>query len=160
MNLNKVFIIGNLTRDPELRQTPSGQAVCSFGVATNSFYTDKGGSRQTRVEYHNIVLWGRQAELANQFLTKGSNVFIEGRLQTRAWEGKDGQQRKTTEIVGERVQFGPRPLGGRGEAPSGNSAAPRNAETGSGSGVDSPQAEEIPVIDIDADEIKPEDLPF
>ncbi len=156
MNLNKVFIIGNLTRDPELRQTPGGQAVCSFGVATNSYYTDKGGNRQTRAEFHNVVLWGRQAELANQFLTKGSNVFIEGRIQTRAWEGKDGQQRKTTEIVGERVQFGPRPAGG-GRTESAESS--RSAEA-AGSAVDSPQAEEIPVIDIDADEIKPEDLPF
>ncbi|MCL5016111.1 MAG: single-stranded DNA-binding protein [Patescibacteria group bacterium] len=154
MNLNKVFIIGNLTRDPELRQTPSGQPVCSFGMATNSYYTDKSGSRQTRTEFHNIVLWGRQAELANQFLTKGSNVFIEGRLQTRTWEGKDGQQRKTTEIVGERVQFGPKPMGGRGEAQT-----DKPKEQGKES-VDSEPAEEIPVIDIDADEIKPEDLPF
>ncbi|MDE2097220.1 MAG: single-stranded DNA-binding protein [Patescibacteria group bacterium] len=155
MNLNKVFIIGNLTRDPELRQTPGGQAVCTLGVATNSYYTDKSGSRQTKTEYHNIVLWGRQAELANQFLAKGSNVFIEGRLQTRAWEGKDGQQRKTTEIVGERVQFGQRPAGG-------GSPSVKSKETGAdhAAASDVEPVEEIPVIDIDADDIKPEDLPF
>ncbi|MCL5007042.1 MAG: single-stranded DNA-binding protein [Patescibacteria group bacterium] len=152
MNLNKVFIIGNLTRDPELRQTPSGQPVCSFGVATNSYYTDRNGVKQTSTEFHNIVLWGKQAELANQFLTKGSNVFVEGRLQTRSWEGKDGQQRKTTEIVGERVQFGPRPSGRVDET--------LKSKPSEKSAVDSEPVEEIPVIDIDADEIKPEDLPF
>jgi single-strand DNA-binding protein len=155
MNLNKAFIIGNLTRDPELRQTPGGQAVCTFGVATNSYYTDKSGGRQTKTEYHNIVLWGRQAELASQFLTKGSNVFIEGRIQTRSWEGKDGQQRKTTEIVGERVQFGQRP--GGGVSPSVRQREDGNVHAAS---ADAEPIEEIPVIDIDADDIKPEDLPF
>lgn len=151
MNLNKVFILGNLTRDPELRQTPSGQAVATLGIATNSFFTDRSGNRQSRAEFHTVVLWGKQAELANQFLTKGGIVLVEGRLQTRSWEGKDGQPRKVTEIVGERVQFGPRPSGGgQGKAPSASSepAESRNPE------------EEMPVIDIEKEEINPEDLPF
>jgi single-strand DNA-binding protein len=108
MNLNKVFIIGRLTGDPQLRQTPSGQNVASFSIATNRVWTDKAGAKQEAVEFHNIVLWGRQAEVASQYLTKGQVAFIEGRLQTRSWEGKDGHKNRTTEIVGERMQLGQR----------------------------------------------------
>lgn len=151
MNLNKVFIIGRLTADPELRTTPGGLSVTSFGVATNRVWNDKSGSRQEEVEYHPVVVWGKQAEIASQFLTKGSLVMIEGRLRTRSWQDKQGGQRKTTEIVCERIQFGPRGQGG---------AAPRAPEKGV------PQnpapAEEVPVIDLEdgKEEIKPEDLPF
>lgn len=144
MNLNKVFILGNLTRDPELRQTPSGQSVCSFGVATNSFFSDKSGQRQQKAEFHNIVVWGRQAEVANQFLRKGSSVLIEGRLQTRSWEDKQGMQRKTTEIVTERMQLGPRP----------GAVAPAPAQEGER------QEEELPEINLEDAEIKTEDIPF
>ena len=108
MNLNKVFIIGNLTRDPDFRQTPSGQSVCTIGVATNSFFTSRSGEKQKKAEFHTVVLWGRQAEIANQFLRKGSSTMIEGRLQTRSWEDKEGNTRKVTEIIGERLQLGPR----------------------------------------------------
>lgn len=112
MNLNKVFLLGNLTRDPELRQTPSGQAVCTIGLATNRFYSDSSGQRQQQVEYHNVVAWGRQAEIINQYLKKGSLILVEGRLQTRSWQDQQGVKHWKTEIVADRVQLGPRPGGG------------------------------------------------
>lgn len=105
MSLNKVFIIGNLTRDPELRTTATGQNVCSFGVATNRVWTDQKGTKQEQVEYHNMVAWGRLAEIAGQYLAKGRKVFIEGRLQTRDWEGQDGVKRTRTEIIAENLQI-------------------------------------------------------
>jgi single-strand DNA-binding protein len=109
MNLNKVFLVGNLTRDPEIRNLPSGQSVASFGMATNRFFTDKEGQKQQKVEFHNIVLFGKLAETANSFLNKGSLVLIEGRLQTRTWDDQQsGTKRSKTEIVGERIQLGPR----------------------------------------------------
>lgn len=149
MNLNKVFILGRLTADPQLRNTTSGQSVASFSVATNRVWTDKAGAKQEAVEYHNIVVWGRQAEIASQFLTKGAMVLIEGRLQTRSWQDKQGQQRKTTEIVCERMQLGPRPQGG-GRAPASAPAEPAAEKT-----------EEIPTINLEEEgEVKAEDLPF
>lgn len=108
MNYNKVILIGRLTADPELRTTTSGTPVTSFSVATNRYWTDKNGQRQKDTQFHNVVVWGRQAEVVNQFLNKGSLVMVEGRLQTRTWQGNDGQNRRTTEVVAERVQFGPR----------------------------------------------------
>jgi len=103
MNLNKAMIIGNLTRDPEVRNTPTGQTVASFGVATNFIWTDQSGQRQQKVEYHNVVAWRRLAEIVGQYLKKGSKVFIEGRLQTRDWLGQDGVKRYRTEIVAENM---------------------------------------------------------
>lgn len=103
MNLNKAMIIGNLTRDPEQRNTPSGQAVASFSVATNFIWTDQSGQRREKVEFHNIVAWRRLAEICGQYLRKGSKVFIEGRLQTRDWVGQDGVKRYRTEIVAENM---------------------------------------------------------
>lgn len=100
-SVNKVIIIGNLTRDPELRYTPNGQAVSSFGVATNRNWVDKAGEKKEDVEFHNVVAWGKLAELTSQLLKKGRKVFIEGRLQTRSWEGKDGVTRQRTEIITE-----------------------------------------------------------
>lgn len=108
MNLNKVFIAGNLTRDPELRQTASGQTVCSFGIATNRFYKDSAGQRQQQAEFHNIVAWGRQAEIINQYLKKGSILLVEGRLQTRSWQDQQGAKHWKTEIIADQIQLGPR----------------------------------------------------
>ncbi len=108
MNLNKVFILGNLTRDPEMRQTPNGQTVANFGVATNRMWTDPAGNKQSQAEFHNVVIWGRRAEVAKQYLSKGSLVFIEGRLATRSWQDQSGQKRNRTEIVAENMQLGPR----------------------------------------------------
>lgn len=108
MNLNKVFILGNLTRDPELRQIPSGQAVCSFSLATNRFFTDSMGQKQKQAEFHNVVAWGRQAEVIHQYLKKGALALIEGHLQTRSWQDQQGVKHWRTEIIAERVQLGPR----------------------------------------------------
>src|SRR3989344_5230102 len=108
MNLNKVLIIGNLTRDPELKTLPSGTAVASFGVATNRVWKDQNGAKKEDVQFHNIVAFGRQGEVVNQYSKKGSMIFIEGRLQTRDWEGQDGKKNYRTEIVAERIQLGPR----------------------------------------------------
>ena len=108
MNLNKVFVSGNLTRDPELRQTPNGQNVATFGVATNRMWTDRSGVKQNQTEFHNVVLWGRLAEIAHQYLAKGRLVFIEGRLNTRTWQDQSGQKRNRTEIIAENMQLGPR----------------------------------------------------
>ena len=99
MDLNKVMLIGRLTADPELRTIPNGQSVATFGLATNRRWTDRDGQKQQSVEFHNIVVWGRQAETTSQFLKKGAMAYIEGRLQTRSWDGQDGQKRRTTEIV-------------------------------------------------------------
>lgn len=99
-SLNKVMLIGNLTRDPNLRYTPNGTAVCSFGLATNRTWTpSEGGEKQERVEYHNVVAWSKLADICGQLLHKGDKVYVEGRLQTRDWKGEDGSERKTTEVV-------------------------------------------------------------
>ena len=108
MNLNKVIIIGRLTRDPELRTTPQGQQVASFGVATNRVWTNQNGERQEKTEFHNVVVWRKLAEICGQYLSKGQLVMIEGRLETRSWEGQDGIKRSRTEIIAENMQMGPR----------------------------------------------------
>ena len=103
MSLNRVQLIGNLTRDPEMKQIPGGQVVTSFGVATNFTWKDQSGEQQSKVEFHNIVAWRRLAEICGQYLKKGSKIFIEGRLQTRDWEGEDGTKRYRTEIVADNM---------------------------------------------------------
>lgn len=149
MNLNKVFISGRLTADPELRTTPGGAHVASFGVATNRVWTDRNNQRKEETEFHNVVAWGKQAEVVSQFSRKGALILVEGRLQTRSWEGKDGQTRRTTEIIAERIQLGPR-AAATGVTPATN----KNEAT------DAPVKEEMPVIDLDSENINPEDLPF
>ena len=119
-SVNKVILIGNLGKDPELKYLPSGRAVANFSIATSENWKDKDGNRQEKTEWHNIVLWGRTAEVAKEYLSKGSSVYIEGRLQTRSWDDKDGNKRYTTEIVGDRMQF----LGSRRDAPSSGPAGP------------------------------------
>jgi len=128
------MIIGNLTRDPELRTTPGGQSVCSFGVATNQVWTDQQGQRQERAEFHNVVTWGKLAEICSQYLSKGRKVYIEGRLQTRDWEGQDGIKRYRTEIIGENMIMLDRSGGKSNDGP------------------------EIP--SDDNEEVKKEDIPF
>jgi len=109
MNLNKVFLIGRLTKEPEVRSTPSGQMVCSFTLATNRVWNNKEtGQKEEKTEFHNIVLWKRLAEIASQYLSKGSLVFIEGRLQTRSWQDSSGNKRYRTEIIAENMQLGPK----------------------------------------------------
>jgi len=118
MYLNKAIVIGNLTRDPELKSLPSGMKVTSFSLATNRVWKDKDGNKQESADYHNVVVFGRQAETSAQYLKKGSNALVEGRMQTRSWES-EGVKKYRTEIVADRVQFGPRKEGGPvGAAPT------------------------------------------
>lgn len=147
MNLNKVILVGRLTRDPEMRSTSSGQSVCTLGLATNRVWNDKAsGQKKEETEYHNIVLWRRLAEIASQYLTKGSMVLIEGRLQTRSWEDSSGNKRSRTEIVARSMQLGPR-RAGESNRPS-PTTTPEQAK-----------AEEIPVIEKE-EEINVEDIPL
>lgn len=151
MNLNKAFIIGNLTRDPEVRTLPSGQSVATFSVASNRMWTDKQGQKQKQAEFHNIVTFGRLAEIAGQYLTKGAMVFIEGRIQTRSWDGQDGAKKWRTEIVAESMQMGPRTQGGGSsdEGRANNAPAAKQDD------------QEIGTIEYPGDdEINPNDIPF
>lgn len=104
-SLNRAQLVGNLTRDPEMRYTPNGQAVSSFGVATNRRWKDKEGNNQEQTEFHNIVAWGKLAEISNQYLKKGNKVYVEGRLQTHTWDGQDGSKKNRTEIIAENMIF-------------------------------------------------------
>lgn len=105
MSVNKVILLGRLGQDPELKYTPGGAAVCNFSMATTEAWTDKSGQKQEKTEWHRIVVWGKLAELCNQYLAKGRQAFVEGRLQTRSWDDKDGSKRYTTEILANTVQF-------------------------------------------------------
>jgi single-strand DNA-binding protein len=123
--VNKVILVGNLGRDPEIRSTPSGQPVASFSLATNRRWRDQQGNRQEQTEWHTIVCWGRQAEVAGQYLTKGKQIYVEGRLQTRSWEDRQtGEKRYRTEIVCDNFQM----LGSRGESEAGGSRFDESAE--------------------------------
>lgn len=147
MNLNRAMIIGNLTRDPEVRTTTSGQTVANFAVATNSMWTDAQGQKQERTEFHNVVAWARLGEIVGQYLTKGRKVYVEGRLQTRDWETPDGQKRQRTEIVAENViMLDKAPQSGE----SVQAAAPVPAYAGA------PAVEKT----MGEEEIKVEDIPF
>ncbi len=142
MNLNKAMVIGNLTRDPEIRTTPQGTSVASFSVATNLVWTDNSGQKQEKVEYHNIVAWRKLADICGQYLRKGSKVYVEGRMQTRDWEGQDGVKRYRTEIVAENMIMLDR-------AGSGNSDfSPRPSSDPSPAPEAADQVEEIKVEDI------------
>src|SRR3954462_2426899 len=111
MYINKAIVYGNLTRDPEVKALPSGVKVCSFSVATNRVWKDKNGAKQESVDYHNVVVFGRQAETSAQYLKKGASLLVEGRMQTRSWDDASGQKKYRTEIVADRIQFGPRSAG-------------------------------------------------
>ena len=148
MYLNKAMVFGNLTRDPELKSLPSGIQVCSFSIATNRVYNDRDGKRQEQVDYHNIAVFGKQAENSAKYLKKGSSAYVEGRLQTRSWEA-DGVKHSRTEIVADRVQFGPRTSGSQGSTPD------NDTSTGKDDGGKAPEAVEYPEEDIN-----PEDIPF
>jgi single-strand DNA-binding protein len=157
MNINKAMIYGNLTRDPEMRALPSGGSVCSFSIATNRVYKKADGSKAEEVSYHNVVVFGRQAETSAQYLKKGSSAYIEGRLQTRSWD-KDGQKQYRTEIVAETVQFGPRPGGG------GSTVGTPREDVGDYSSMNDAEApQKAPkddAIDYPAEDINPDDIPF
>ncbi|OGZ10523.1 MAG: hypothetical protein A3D67_03190 [Candidatus Lloydbacteria bacterium RIFCSPHIGHO2_02_FULL_51_22] len=157
MYINKAFIFGNLTRDPELRSLPSGQAVANFAVATNSQWRDKDGNKKENTEFHNVVTFGKQAELVSQYLRKGGSVFVEGRLQTRSWDDASGAKKYRTEIVADKIQFGPRGVGGSAGGTGGGSGggAPKAA------GVkDKEGGEALETIEYPEEENKVDDIPF
>jgi len=147
MNLNKVILIGRLTRDPESKALPSGQSVSSFGLATDRFYYSKDGQKQQQTEFHNIVSFGKLADLAAQYLKKGSLVFIEGRLQTRSWKDASGNQKWKTEVITERMQLGPK------------SATKREDFSQPSPEKEEPPTENIPIIEEEK-EIDVKDIPF
>jgi len=148
MNLNKAMIIGNLTRDPETKTTPSGQTVTTFGVATNLIWTDASGEKQTKAEFHNIVAWRKLGEICAQYLKKGNKVYIEGRIQTRDWEGQDGVKRYRTEIIAENMIM----LDTKGTNSGANNEYSQPAPKDDGSQPSKPDSSE--------DEIQVENIPF
>jgi len=149
MNLNKVILVGRLTQDPQLKALPSGQNVVSFGLATDRFYVDKAGEKKQQSDFHNIVMFGRLAEIASQYLTKGSLTLIEGRLQTRSWQDSSGSQKWKTEIIAERLQLGPK---------SANKTTPA-ATSPAASSAEESLKEEIPIIEENG-EIDVKDIPL
>jgi single-strand DNA-binding protein len=149
MSVNKVILVGRLGRDPETRYTSSGQAVCNFTLATDETYKDRAGERQKRTEWHRIVVWAKQAEIAQQYLHKGSLIYLEGRIQTRQWDDREGQKRTTVEIVATNFRM----LGGRGDASAAAAGAGGGAEAEAPTPVTS--AEDAP-----NPEPSDEDIPF
>jgi single-strand DNA-binding protein len=149
MSVNKVILVGRLGRDPETRYTSSGQAVCNFTLATDETYKDRAGERQKRTEWHRIVVWAKQAEIAQQYLHKGSLIYLEGRIQTRQWDDREGQKRTTTEIVATNFRM----LGGRGDASA--------AAAGAGGAPDTDvQSSSRAGDEMAAPEPSDEDIPF
>jgi single-strand DNA-binding protein len=153
MYLNKAMVYGNLTRDPELKALPSGMNVCSMSIATNRVYKDRDGNKQENVDYHNVVVFGVQAENSAKYLTKGNGVYVEGRLQTRSWE-KDGAKQYRTEIVADRVQFGPK----NGSASGGGAPSGDSAPAAAAAPKDEGKAPAVPAYP--EEDINPEDIPF
>jgi single-strand DNA-binding protein len=152
MYLNKAFLYGNLTRDPELKALPSGGQVVNFGLATNRTYKDKGGTKQEATEFHNIVAFGRTAEVIAQYMKKGRPIFVEGRIQTRSWDDKEGGKKNyRTEIVVDNFQFGADGKGGGGSGDD-RSTSGQDDHTSSKDGGES--------IKYPDEEINPEDIPF
>jgi single-strand DNA-binding protein len=150
MYLNKTFILGNLTRDPEIKSLPNGTKVCNFSLATNRSYKDANGAKQENVEYHNIVTFGRQAEVAGQYLKKGQSCLIEGRIQTRSWEDTAGAGKKyRTEIIAENMQMGPK----------GGSPAAAGTQMPNDEGTVASNKQELDTIDY-GEAINPDDIPF
>jgi single-strand DNA-binding protein len=156
MYLNKAIIFGNLTRDPELKALPSGMQVANISLATNRTWKDGNGAKQESTDYHNVVVFGRQAETVAQYLKKGASVFIEGRMQTRSWDGQDGKKQYRTEVVADRVQFGPKAGGDTGTRGSYPSSAPSPAHKAK----EQDPLESLPSVDYPEEEINPEDIPF
>ena len=149
MNLNKVFLLGNLTADPEVRTTPSGQTVCNFRIATNRIWIDKNtGEKKQEVQYHRIVAWGKLANTASQYLRKGKMVLVEGRLATRSWQDPSGNTRSRTEIIAQNIQLGPRTASQQQNQIAQKEEEAKNIEE-----------EEIPIIEED-EEINPKEIPF
>lgn len=164
MNVNKVIIIGRLTRDPELRTTPNGQTVANISVATSRQWKDQGGAKQEKTEFHNVIAWGKQGEVIGQYFTKGQEIYVEGRLETQNWDDKDsGKKMYRTEIVLEKFEFGAKAGGGTSAAPQGGYSNNAPQQRTAPAAQPQPRKEdEIPTINLDdeQDEIKIEDVPF
>ena len=164
MNLNKAIIIGNLTQNPDVKKTPSGQSVANFTIATNRVWTNQQGAKQEQAEFHNIVAFGRLADIVGQYLAKGRLCMVEGRIQTRNWTDNAGVKHWKTEIISENIQLGPRTGGSSNESAGNNYGQSQNY--GGNSGYSAPSAqpayEAEPVISVSdsEDEIKIEDIPF
>lgn len=141
MNLNKAFVLGNVTRDPEVRALPSGQQVTNFGLATNRFYTDSLGQKKQDVEFHNIVTFGKLADISSRYLKKGSMVLVEGRIKTRSWQNSQGVKQYRTEIIAENIQLAPKSMAGGGENRPFSNPEPQTPN------IQNPPTEEIPVIE-------------
>jgi single-strand DNA-binding protein len=159
MYLNKAFILGNLTRDPEKRALPSGAAVTSFSIATTRIYKDKNGVKQEDTQYHNIVAFGPQAETIAQYMKKGSSILIEGRIQTRSWDAPDGVKKYRTEVVVDAFQFGPK-RESSGGAPAEGASFSRNDGGASIAKAPTNQPPELETIQYPEEEINPDDIPF
>lgn len=159
MNFNKAIIIGRVTRDPEVRTTPNGQNVASIGVATDRVWNNSSGEKQKKVEFHNVVAWGKLAEICGQYLTKGQLVLFEGRMETRSWEGQDGAKRSRTEIIAENMQMGPRPRSQEGFSQTVKKE--ENAVNQNDSKQEENSADKTKETKNDTEEeIKIEDIPF
>jgi single-strand DNA-binding protein len=157
MSVNKVILVGRLGRDPETRFTSGGQAVANFSVATDESYKDRNGERQKRTEWHKIVVWGKQAEIAQQYLKKGSLVFIDGRIQSREWQDKEGQKRTSFEIVATSFRM----LGGRGDGMAASAAAGGGSSTRGGDEFEhAAPSEDAYSAPHSGPEIGDEDIPF
>ena len=162
MSVNKVILVGRLGQNPEVRYTPSGAAVANFSVATNESWTDKSGQKQERTEWHRVVVWGKLAELCSQYLSKGRQCYVEGRLQTRQWQDKDNQTKYTTEVQAQTIQF----LGGNASAGAG-AGANDSMDSGYGRGNaptagfgGAPNAGVAPAMGNDSPSFTEDDIPF
>ena len=161
MNFNKAIVVGRVIRDPEIRTTPSGQNVASIGVATSRVWNTNSGEKQEKTEFHNIVAWGKLAEICGQYLTKGQLVLFEGRIETRTWEGQDGVKKYKTEIIAENMQMGPRARSQEGGGGSYQSPVEKRNE--SVSQTEAPKQQNDTSVksgDSGEEEIKIEDIPF
>lgn len=145
MNLNKVFLIGRVANDPEILTTQSGRKVCRLSLATSRIWKDKTGDKKEETNFHSIVLWERLAEISSEYAKKGTLLMVEGRIQNRSWEDKEGKKRYTTEIIAENIQLGPKP-----SSQSGEKNPPKKME----------EEKDLPIINEDEDEIDIKDIPF
>lgn len=152
MNVNKATIVGRITSDLELKTTPTGREVLSFGMATNRSWKDQSGAKQEKTDWHNIVFWGKQASVIAQYCVKGQELYVEGRLETRTWDDADGKKNYRTEIIGDTFEFGAKPggYGGSGAAPAQSTATQNQSEKSSAPAQ----------VDYPTDEIDPDDIPF
>lgn len=159
MNLNKIFVLGNLTRDPEVRSLPSGGTVANFAVATNRIWNDKNGQKQQDTQFHNVVVFGKMAETCAKYLNKGKMVLVEGRIQNRSWDAADGTKKYRTEVVAEGIQLGPR-TAGETSGSSFTSNRPNNPPVANKPQAQNQKEENIPIIEQDAEEVDISDIPF